>query len=304
VTQAPLALRAQPRYLTVVATEMSDSPVVQAGGLKTKTLAIIGAVTAGLWAWAIYTGSLVFMIIMGVLTLVLLVLLFFAWRMSRKQTGLAAMLQQAQQSPESRRAALAKLSEGKDKNDVTNVFIRAQLIAQDDPAAAMAMLEPLSLKQFPPQMQDDVALLKTQLYLNFGRPKDARPLVDQVNLESPQRAEQRPLMVSLVAQAWARTGKHNEAASLLESVDFNDKKNEQIRSELLVARVFARFAGGKRDQAKQDLQTLAQVDVNHLGRFLAPQLRVHPELQRLVRQVAESRPEVRKQARARQPRPR
>jgi hypothetical protein len=57
-----------------------------------------------------------------------------------------------------------------------------------------------------------------------------------------------------------------------------------------IARVFARFAGGQRSAAKTEMQALANDDLNHLGRFLMPQFRVHPELQQVARQVLEAHP--------------
>ena len=44
------------------------------------------------------------------------------------------------------------------------------------------------------------------------------------------------------------------------------------------------------------MTALAAEDVNNLGRFLSPQFRVHPELQKLARQVLESHPGARKMA--------
>ena len=40
-----------------------------------------------------------------------------------------------------------------------------------------------------------------------------------------------------------------------------------------------------RKQAEADLTALADEDMNQLGRFLDPRFRVHPELQKLARQV-------------------
>ena len=40
------------------------------------------------------------------------------------------------------------------------------------------------------------------------------------------------------------------------------------------------------------------IDVNYLGRFIMPQFRVHPELQKLARSVLESHPGARKMAKA------
>jgi hypothetical protein len=273
-------------------------PTVPAGGFKKKTLIVIGVVTAAVWAFAIQTGSVVLMSIVGALTLLLVGVLIWAWRMSKKQQGLAGLLQGAMTSPEARREAIARLESGKDAGEVTNIVARAQLEAADDPARALETLEALEWKRVPAQMQDDVAILKSQLYLQFGRPKDARPLVDKVNVDSPQRKQMRGVMVAVVAEAWARTGKHAEALELIDTVDQAAEKDEQVRVQLVIARVFARFAAGKRGQAREDLSAIADADVNYLGRFLLPRFRVHPELQKLARAVAERHPSVRRQAAA------
>ncbi len=278
------------------ATRAEALPPVTPGGLKKKTLAIIGVVTAGLWAFAISTGSIWVIGIVGVLTLALAALLLYGLRLARKQNSLVSMLQSAVDSPEKRREAIAKLEADKDANQVTHVFARAQLLAAEDPAKALKVLEGTNIKDVPAQMQDDFAVLQAQLYLHFGRPKDARPLADRIYVDSPQRKDARGMLVSVVGQAWARTGRHADALTLLDSVDFDAEKNPQVRVQLLAARIFARFASGQKVTAKEDLKLLADVDVNHLGMFLMPQFRVHPDLQKLARAVAEKNPAVRRQA--------
>jgi hypothetical protein len=262
-----------------------------AGGFKKKNLITIGVVTALVWAFAIQTGSVILMSIVGVLTVVLIGVLIWVFRLLRKQRNLTSLLQGSMSSPEARREAIAKLSEGKDAGDVVNVFARAQLVAADDPAAAL-------------KMQDDVAILKSQLYLHFGRPRDARPLADRINVDNPQRKDARTMIVGIVAEAWGRTGKHEQALTLLDTVNIDAEKNVQQKVALLSARVFARFASGKRTMAKDDLDTLASIDVNHLGKFLMAQFKVHPELQKLARTVLEKNPTARRMAKAQSPRPR
>lgn len=285
--------------MTTPSASASTARPAQAGGLQKKNLVIIGLIVAALWALAIYSDSLVFRIIMGVLTLVIIGGLVWLLRLLSKQKRFSGMLEGAASSPEARRAAIAKLEADKDANDPTNMIARAQLVAADDPKKALEMMEGIQTKLIPAQVQDDYALLLSQLYLGFGRAKDARPLVDKVNLDNPQRKEQRGLMVAVVAEAWARTGKHAEALTLLESVNFS--ADAQLRIPLLVARTFARFASGKKGAAREDMKLMAMDDVNLLGRFLMPQFRVHPELQRLARQVAESNPEVRRMSASRSP---
>ncbi len=263
-------------------------------GIPRKTLYWIGGITAALWAFAISTGSMIFMIILGVLTGLLAFVLIRAYRFINKQKKVVGLLQGAATSPEARREALAKLEVGKDKDSPTNIFARAQLMAADDPHAALKLIEATPLKDFPPAMQDDVALLKTQLYLGLGRTQDARKAADTINLDNPERKQARPLAASIVGEAWARTGKPKEALTLVDSVEIPDKDGEQIAMQIRVVRVFARFAANQRKQAEADLVSLADDDLNQLGRFLDPRFKVHPELQKLARRVLERNPAARK----------
>jgi hypothetical protein len=264
------------------------------GGIPRKTWLWIGGITLAVWAFAIQTGSTIFLSVVGGLTAVLIGVLIWALRTIRKHKGTMSMLQGAIASPEARREALAKLSEGKDAKTPTTVFARAQLMAQDDPQGALKLLGTVELRSYHPAMQDDVSLLQTQLYLRLGRTGDARKCADQMNLDNPQRKEIRPLAASIVAEAWARTGKPKEALALLDTIELPKKDAEQIAMQARVARVFARFAANQRGPARTELAALAEEDPNQLGRFVLPQFRVHPELQKLARSVFESHPAARK----------
>jgi hypothetical protein len=271
----------------------TETPTI--GGFRRKNIIIIGVVAAAIWAFAIQTGSLILMGIVGGLTLLLAGLLVWALLLMRRQKRLNAMLEGAVASPEARREAMAKLENAKDAKEIPNVFARAQLTAADDPARALEMLEAIEIKNVPPQMQDDFAYLRAQLCLNFGRAKDARPMVDYINLENPQRKEQRSMLAGVVAEAWARTGKHQDALKLLDTVKIDSEKDE-VQFQLQVAKAFALFASGKTRAAKEELERIAAPDVNRLGRFVAPQFKVHPNLQRLAREIAQKNPQLRKNA--------
>jgi hypothetical protein len=264
------------------------------GGSKTKQLIIIGVVLALAWAFAINTGSTVLLIIVGVLTALVVGVMLYAFRMLSKQRRVVSLLQKGASSPEGRRDALEKLNASKDANAPTTIFARAQLMSQDDPKGALALLESVELKTFAGPMQDDVSLLKAQLYLTFGRSQDARKAVDSMNLENPARKEIRAFAASITAEAWARTGKSTEALALLESVELPKENREAIDLQCRIARVFAQFAANKRNLARQELVALADEDPNYLGRFVAPQFRVHPELQKLARTVAQQHPSARR----------
>lgn len=271
----------------------SQQPQVQ-GGIKKKQLIIIGVVLALAWAFAINTGSTVLLVIVGVLTALVAAAMIYAFRMLRKQRRVVSLLQAGVQSPEKRKEALEQLAASKDANAPTNIFARAQLMANDDPKGAIKLLESVELKVYPAQMQDDVSLLKAQLYLANGRTQDARKAVDSMNLDNPQRKEVRAFAASITAEAWARTGKSKEALALLDTVELPKDNREAIELQCRIARVFAQFAANKRNLARQELVSLADEDPNYLGRFVAPQFRVHPELQKLARSVAQNHPSARR----------
>ena len=265
------------------------------GGIPRKTWLWIGGITLVIWAFALNTGSTVLISVVGALTLLLAGVLLYALRTIKKHRNTVSLLQGAITSPEARADALAKLSSGKDANTPTNVFARAQLLASDDPKAALKLLGSVELKSYHPSMQDDVSLLQCQLYLRMGRTADARKSADLMNLDNPQRKEIRAMAATIVAEAWARTGKAKEALALLDTVTLPKKDAEQIELQARVARVFAKFASGQRGPARAELVALADDDPNQLGRFLQPQFRVHPELQNLARQVAMGHPSARRQ---------
>ena len=265
-----------------------DAPAPPQPTIPKKTLVIAGLIVAGLWAFAIWTGSLVVQIIVGVLTAVIVGFLIWAFRLVSKQKRLVGVLQGAQQSPEARREALAKLEAQKDADSPQNLFARAQLVAQDDPKAALALLDKTPLKSYPAAMQDDVATLQAQLYLSMGRTQEARKVAETINLDNPQRKEVRTMSGVIVAEAFARTGKPKEALALLDTLEPVKKDADAIDVQTRVVRVFAKFAMNQRPAARAELVALAEKDVNYLGRILAPQFRVHPELQKLARQVAEA----------------
>lgn len=273
--------------------DVEAPPQIQ-GGIKRKNLIIIAVISLAVWAFTIQTGSTVLLVITSILTVVMVAILIYAFRTLSKQKGLVGILQGATSSPEARREAIAKLAAEKDANSPIKLFARAQLVAADDPKAALSLIEGTDLKTFPPAMQDDVSLLKTQLYLGTGRTQDAAKAASTMNLDNPERKEIRPMAASIVAEALARTGKPKEALALLDSIEMPSKNADQIMLQARVARVFAKFASNQRGPARQELTALAAEDVNHLGRFLSPQFRVHPELQKLARQVLESHPSARK----------
>ncbi|MCX5747007.1 MAG: hypothetical protein NT062_31440 [Proteobacteria bacterium] len=288
-----MAKKAEPAPIEATEAAGPPAPPDPAAGMK-KRLIWIGVITALVWAFAIQTGSMVLMIIVGVLTLALLGVILWAYSQIKKQRRMVGLLHGSTASADARRDALAQLSGDKDAKSPAKLFARAQLMAADDPKGALDLINGTELKAFPANMQDDVSLLRVQLFLGMGRTQDARKAADTMNLDNPSRKEVRALAASMVAEAWARTGKPKEAMTLLDSIELPAKDKDQIELQIKVARVFARFAANQRAAAKKELEALADLDPNYLGRFVAPQFRVHPELGKLAKQVFQSHPSARR----------
>lgn len=267
-----------------------DSPL-----FNRRNLGVGLGILAGLWLTAAMTGWRPALYIMGALTLMALGGLIWLYRLVTKQRAMMALLQSAQGSPEARQAALAQL-QGDDK-DVLKKIARAQLESQDDPKKAIATLESLDLNKVPSTSQDDVRLLRAQLYLSVGRLREAANMADGINLGAAPNAAAKTMVAAIVGEAWARTGKADRALVILDELNLDDPTLGQATILARMAKVFAAFHGGKKDKARKELEALMKMDVNYLGRFVMPGGAVHLELQQLAKQVAMSHPDVRKQQR-------
>ena len=135
---------------TAGAAGASDAPQPPAAGIPRKTWYWIGGITLAVWLFALNTGNTWVLLVVGVLTLALIGAILWALRTIRKHKGTMSLLQGAVASPEARKEALAKLSEGKDAGSPTNVFARSQLLATDDPQAALQLLGTIELRNYPP----------------------------------------------------------------------------------------------------------------------------------------------------------
>jgi hypothetical protein len=269
--------------------------------LNKKALLTVGGVTVLVWVTALMTGSKIVLGVVAVLTLALAGLLVWAWRMMKKQRHLMELLQQAQGSPEARAAALQQLATHDPKGaDALGQIARAQIEAQENPDQALLTLQGIDLSKLPQDAADQVRTFRAQILLMKNRVREARDLADQIHVPSTGPKAGRAMMAAVVAEAWARTGKGNEALVLLEDYNPEDPELEQVQPLLLFARVFAHFATGKKERAKKDCKVLMARDMNLLGRFVQPGPGVHLELRQLATEVLQSHPDVRKMQRAQQ----
>lgn len=222
--------------------------------------------------------------IAGVLTLVAIGFGLYIWNMMRKSANIVDILKGATDE-EGRAKAMAALSAGKGGDDVMNKLAQSQLMMQEDPKEAVAILESIDIKKAPKLLQNDVRAQLGLLYLITNRAKEARALADEMSLDGQVQQKQKAMYAAVMAESFARTGKGNEAGKLLETFDADDPEYAEVRALLLRAQVYTWNNLKKRGRARTALMRLARIDPNQLGAFL--QKGTHPQIVALAREVAQ-----------------
>lgn len=203
--------------------------------------------------------------IVAVLTIVALGFGLYAWRLTRKSAAIVNILKTATDA-KGKKEALAQLEARGD--DAMSALARSQLVAQDDPGQAMAILEAVDLKKASALVQDDVRANLSLLYLMHNRVTDARPLVDQIRLDRQTQPKARALYAAVMAETFARTQRAEEAQKLLETYDAADAAYGEVRPLLLRAQVYAYSALKKRGLARKAMEGMVQIDPNLVAGYL------------------------------------
>ncbi len=219
-------------------------------------------------------------VVAGVLTLAVLGLGLYIWRLMRKSSAIVDVLRGATDA-EGRAAAIEALKDG----DAMAKMAQAQLVAQEDPKEAVAILESIDLKKAPKLVQNDIRAQLAMMYLLSNRAQDARPLADDIRLDAQAQPKQKAMYAAVIGEAFARTGKPQEAAKILEDYDPEDPDYTEMKPLLYRAQVFTWLKMRKRGRARTAMMRLARHDANQLGAFL--QKGAHPEVKQLAREVLE-----------------
>lgn len=216
--------------------------------------------------------------IVGALTVAALGLALYVWRLTRKQREILDIMKGAQ-GKEGIKEAIERL--GADNKDALKALARAQLLAQEDPQKAIEALEAIDIEKAPTVVQDEIRSQRAMMYLFMGRPKDARPLVDEIKLDRQPEPKAKAKYVAAIAEAFARTGKPEEAKKLLLEYKADDPTwAAEVGPLLYRAQVYTFFATKNRGLAKKALDALIAVDPNMVAPFV--QKSVNPELQKLA----------------------
>lgn len=235
---------------------------------------MIQAAVDSAWGW-IPVG------VVGALTVAAIGFGFYIWRLTTRSRGIVDILAEAKDE-EGRKRALEQL-EARDSKDALAALARAQLVAQQSPSEAMTILEGIDLKKAPAVVQDDVRANLGFLYLMNNRAKEARVLADDIRLDRQPNAKAKAMYAAVSAEAFARTGKPDDAKKLLETYDAEDKEYGDVKAMLLRAQVYTYLATKNRGLAERAMRRLAKVDPNMLAPFL--QKGARPELQQMAQKA-------------------
>jgi hypothetical protein len=219
-----------------------------------------------------------------VLTLALLGVLVWVVRQARKARSMAGILQRAGSADE-RKAALDEIDQTFKKKDPTAIFAKAQLLMQEDPQKALALLETIDLGKVMAPVADEARAQRALIHLMLGEPKAARDLADGIELSRHQDVKVRAMMASVVGEAWARTGQAKKGVETLALFDPEDGALEAIRPQLYRARAFAFAYASDIKEMRKALKKLLDVDARLLGGFLVK--KTHPLLQKEAKQMLE-----------------
>lgn len=255
--------------------------------VKWQVIAQIGGAFAILWVTAFmlhpYVGYWGVGVV-GVLTLVAAGFGVYIYRWTRKSQAIVDIMKGATDA-DGRKLALEQLASG-DPKDALNALARAQILAQTDPNAAMHVLESIDLVKAPAMVQDDVRSQLGLLYLRVNRVRDARALADEIRLDRQSNSKAKAMYAAIVAESFARTGKVDEAAKLLETYRAEDPEYGEIAALLLRAQVFTYITLKKRGLARKAMENMAAIEPNLLGAFV--QKGSAPELSKLAKEVLAS----------------
>jgi hypothetical protein len=244
-------------------------------------VALIAQVVIWLVAISMYSGlktAIPFYVAAG-LTVAMLIAALLIRRNLGKSEELGQMLSQSGDlSAEERADRVAKLEERVAKGEAAAIIAKAQLEMQDSPKDALATLEKVDLDKAQKMVAAQVRAMRSMIHLNLGEVSAARELAEQIDLQKAADLKMRANLAGVVAEAWARSGNPIEANQLLDKYDPNDKDFEEMKVQLLRARVFACVHQSDLKGMRRALKLLEEISPQLMAAFLG-QKRIHPLLQ-------------------------
>ena len=251
--------------------------------LSPKGLALrIGLPVLIIWIIGLGIGRTWSIIAAAVITVAAAALVTWVLRFTKKTRRVADLVQGAQ-TPAARKEALAKLETDFKKGDTAAIFARAQLELHEDPRKALATLETIDLGKVMAPTADEARAQRAMIHLILGEPDRARQLVDPIDLSRHQQAKSRAMIVSVMGEAWARTGQGKKALDTLNVFDPEDAEYADLKPQLYRAFAFAYASVNDTKGIRRVLRKMLDINPQLLGGFLMK--KIHPLLEREAKEM-------------------
>jgi tetratricopeptide (TPR) repeat protein len=242
----------------------------------------VGLPLIGFWIIAIIIGKPWALAVMGVLTVAAGALVLWAIRFASKARAVADIVKNAD-SPQARKEALSRLETDFKKGDTAAIFAKAQLQLHEDPRVALQTLEQVDLAKVMAPMADEARAQRAMIHLMLGEAERARQLVDAIDLSRHQQAKTRATLVTVIGEAWARTGQGKKALDTLSVFDPEDPEYGDLKAQLYRAFAFAYAAVNDTKGIRKALRKMLEINPQLLGGFLVK--KVHPLLEREAKEM-------------------
>jgi len=243
----------------------------------------VAAVLAILWIAAIFFHNNIGFAIAGVLTVATAGVLYWLKGYFAKAQKLGALLSNAD-TDEGRKKALETLDTEFKKGDTQAVLAKAQLLMQENPREAQAVLEGVNLDKQMAPVAAQVRAMRAMIHLTFGEVKEARSLSDQLELGKQQEPKTRAMFAAVASEAWARTGEGQKAVDTLDLFNPEAPDMAEMKAQIWRARAFAFAAVNDMKGAGRALRKLSEINPHLLGMFVG-QKRIHPMLEKEAKNI-------------------
>ncbi|MBM4359487.1 MAG: hypothetical protein FJ096_15390 [Deltaproteobacteria bacterium] len=225
----------------------------------------IGAVVV--WGVAAAINHWIAFAVAGVVTVLVIGVLAWAWRFTTRTKAVTEILKSAD-TEEGRKQAMDRLKTEFKEGDPAATFAKAQLQLQDDPRAALVTLETIKLDRVMASVADEARSQRAMIHLILGETDKARPLADGIDLSRHKEARVRATMASVIGEAWARSGQSKRAVELLETFDLEDAEYQDLKPQILRSLAFAYAWADQMSKMRATLRQLEKLNVQILMGFI------------------------------------
>jgi hypothetical protein len=278
-------------YGTVSKSSMSKPPPSQPAASTPDPMAAftlkglglrVGLPILGVWIVAVLIGRSWALIAAAVITVAAAALVTWGLRFASKSRAVANIVKGAD-TPEARKEALAKLETDFKKGDTAAIFAKAQLQLHEDPKVALATLEQIDLDKVMAPIADEARAQRAMIHLILGDAARARQLVDPIDLSRHQQPKTKATLVTVIGEAWARTGQGKKALDSLNVFDPEDPEFAELKGQLYRALAFAYASVNDVKGIRKVLRKMLEINPQLLGGFLMK--KVHPLLEREAKEM-------------------